>query len=82
MKLTYAALAIAALHLTGCYNLVIVNVGVGNKSAAASAAPFDLEAYCAALTGQPFVISGQKGTQITSQAVKMCNAIAARKGTQ
>jgi len=79
MKLTYAALAIAALHLTGCYNLVVVNVGVGNKSAAASAAPFDLEAYCAALTGQPVTI---KGTQITAQSIQMCNAIAARKGTQ
>lgn len=47
---------IAALLLfttMGCYNIVIINVGVGNKEATALAAPLDEQEFCDALTGQP-----------------------------
>src|SRR6266576_6607357 len=41
---------IATLLLSGCHSLIVINVGIANKSAAALAAPIDLVACCAALT--------------------------------
>jgi len=49
--------------LTGCpvHTLVVVNFGIGNKSATAFAAPFDINAYCAALTRQGYIVKLKKG---------------------
>jgi hypothetical protein len=71
---------VIALALTGCYNLIVVNVGVANKSASADAAPFNLEAYCAALTAQLPVVKGPNGAQIDPQAAELCQRVAAREG--
>lgn len=42
-------LIIALMPLNGCYSLLVVNLGVVNKSAAANGAPLDPEVACAAL---------------------------------
>lgn len=43
-------LSLSLLLLTGCtHNLIVVNWGIGNKTAAAMAPDFTPEAYCMAL---------------------------------
>ena len=46
-RIVSVLLFLLLLPSLGCYNLVVVNVGVANKSAAA--APLPPEAYCLAL---------------------------------
>ena len=82
MKRFHVVAAILALTLTGCYNLIVVNVGVANKSASADAAPFNLEAYCAALTAQLPSVSGPNGGQIDAQSAELCAHVAAKKEKQ
>ena len=50
-------LALLLFCNTGCYNLVVINVGIGNKSAASVAAPLDPAVQCAALAAANFTVS-------------------------
>jgi hypothetical protein len=70
------------LPLTGCYNIVVINVGVGNKSAAAIAAPFDLEAYCAALANHSLHLDmGAGQPKFEQESERLCESVAKKKGT-
>jgi hypothetical protein len=63
--------SIALLPLTGCYNLLIVNVGVGNKAAAALSAQMTPEAFCAALATPTFEFR-RDNDSFMQEAIKMC----------
>lgn len=70
---------IAALLLTGCYNLVVINLGVGNKTAAALAAPIDIEAFCAALQNRAITLNTRK-TDLDQQAELLCETVNKKTG--
>lgn len=73
--------AAIALVLTGCYNIVVINVGVANKSAAALAAPFDLEAFCAALANHSVQIEFGS-TKAQQEYERLCENAEKKKGTK
>jgi hypothetical protein len=57
--------------LTGCYNLVVVNAGIANKSAASLAAPLDPKVACAALASAKVSLTGTDKA-MTAEEVKTC----------
>jgi hypothetical protein len=63
------AIALLLLPMMGCYNLVVLNVGI-NKTATAQAAPMDAETFCEALTSGG--ISLQGGGRAIRQAQQFC----------
>jgi hypothetical protein len=72
------AISTALLCATGCYNLVVVSVGVGNKSAASLASPLDPKVACAALASAKISLTGtDKG--MTADEVKTCENILAKE---
>jgi hypothetical protein len=75
--LLIAAAVLLLLLLTGCYNLIVVNVGVANKSAAALAYPMDAKTFCEALATGGIDLSW-KGDAL-EQAQQFCGALAAKK---
>jgi hypothetical protein len=73
---------LALLPLMGCAGraLVVVNLGIANKTAAALAAPFDVSAYCAALARQGYIVklksSDRASTEIAPEnADKICREV-------
>lgn len=80
MKPASLAIASIALSLTGCYNIVVINIGVGNKSAAAIAAPFNLEAFCAALANHGLNLQLGGDTKFEQDSEKLCESVEAKKG--
>jgi hypothetical protein len=69
-----AFLLAAPLLLTGCYNLVVVNAGVANKSAASLAAPLTPKVACAALASAKVSLTGtDRG--MSADEVKTCENI-------
>ncbi len=64
-------LTIALFPLLGCCNLVIVNFGIGNKTAASHLAPaIDREAYCLALSQRVFRVK-QRSAETEISPVEM-----------
>jgi hypothetical protein len=46
--------------LTGCHSLIVVNIGIGNKAAAALDTPMSARAYCLALLAPDIDIRGHR----------------------
>lgn len=73
--------SLTTLLLAGCaHSLIVVNAGIGNKTAAAMGAPFDAKAFCAALTRQGFTIKikpikGQEASMTADDANALCQEI-------
>jgi hypothetical protein len=75
--LLIAAAVLLLMLLTGCYNLIVVNVGVANKSAAALAYPMDAKTFCEALASGGIELSRDGNT--LEQAQQFCETLAAKK---
>jgi hypothetical protein len=83
MRWANVVIAVVTLPLTGCpvHTLVVVQFGIANKTAAALSAPFDINAFCAALTRQGYIVKQQKGrsgdqTEISpDQTEKICREV-------
>ena len=74
-------LIIALMPLNGCYSLLVVNLGVVNKSAAANGAPLDPEVACAALAPFRFKVDSKNRVQPDVEAnwVRNCQRILAQQ---
>jgi hypothetical protein len=73
-------IAASLMLLTGCYNIVVINVGVANKSAAALAAPFDLDAFCAALAAHSLHLDmGENAPKLEQQSERLCESYEKKK---
>jgi hypothetical protein len=69
------------LLLSGCYNIVVLNIGVANKSASALAAPFDLDAFCAALAAHSLHLDmGENAPKLEQQSERLCENFEKNKG--
>ena len=71
MRLRRILPLVVILPLAGCYNLLIVNVGIGNKNAAALAAEMTPEAFCAALATPTFEFR-RNDERFRQEAIKLC----------
>lgn len=66
---------IISIAAVGCYNLLIVNAGVANKSAATLGAPLDPETACQALANQGFTISKLITDVKSDDSLSLCKDI-------
>jgi hypothetical protein len=80
MRQHILAISTALLCTTGCYNLVVINVGIGNKSAAAVAAPLDPVVECAALASASLTVNTATKNATADQVANCQQIIAAEKG--
>jgi hypothetical protein len=69
------------LPLVGCHSLILVNVGLANKAAAAQSVPMPAQAYCMALAAPDIDILGHRTRppDLSAEQKSFCDEV--KKGT-